>query len=251
MDLDDVFLEIERFDVVGHQHEVGLRRELIAGMPPVAVLEDAELAGGDDADQLFLYGSEIARRGLRPRGKALGKPGRFFGIGLGSGNHVDPVQPAELVEVHQVVMVPQGQLHQVADDIRVVGDVDLERVLNGMDGGECVRARADAADAFHKSPYVAGVTVFDDDFQPPEHGPAGDGVGDHVVVVDVHFAPEMPLDARNRVDDKTPPRVVNGVSLRCVFVGHDQFLSEGVESLESVFSACAVLVSLEQSPSLP
>ena len=106
MDLDDVFLEVESLNIVGHQHEVGLGRELVAGMPPIAVLEDAELTGGDDADQLFLYGGEIARRGLRPRGKALGKPGRFLGIGLGSGNHVDPVQPAELVEVHQVVMIP-------------------------------------------------------------------------------------------------------------------------------------------------
>ena len=141
-------------------------------MPPVAVFENAELSGGDDADQLFLYGSEIARRGLRPWRKALGKLGCFFRIGLGSGNHVDPVQPAELVEVHQVVVIPEGQLHQIADDVRVVRDVYLECVLDGMDGGECVRARTDAADAFHKSPDVAGVTVFDDDFQPPEHGSA-------------------------------------------------------------------------------
>ncbi len=74
--------------------------------------------------------------------------------------------------MHQVVVIPEGQLHQIADDVRVVRDVYLECVLDGMDGGECVRARTDAADAFHKSPDVAGVTVFDDDFQPPEHGSA-------------------------------------------------------------------------------
>ena len=141
----------------------------------------------------------------------------------------------------QMIVDPEGKLHQVSDDIGVFRDLDAEGVLYGVDRGQGVRARAHAADALHKGPGVSRIAILDDDFDTPEHGTRRNRVGDHVFIVDVDLATQMPFDAGNGIDDDAPPRVVYGKALRGVFVRHDQFLLSGVEAWEvSSFFSVAV-----------
>ncbi len=66
LDLDDVLLEIERLEVVRHRHEVGLRRELVRRVAPVAVLERPELPALDEPLETPLEVAEVPRRRLGP-----------------------------------------------------------------------------------------------------------------------------------------------------------------------------------------
>ena len=125
-----------------------------------------------------------------------------------------------MVHVHQMVMVHQAELHHIADDIGVVRDVDAQGVFHGMHRGQGVGAGADAADALHKSPGVAGVSALEDDLDAAEDGAAGHGVGDEVLFVQIHLAAQMALNAGDRVHHDAAARVNDCVSLRGIFVGH-------------------------------
>ncbi|MPN53719.1 hypothetical protein SDC9_201385 [bioreactor metagenome] len=57
------------------------------------------------------------------------------------------------------------------------------------------------ADAFGEGPGVARIAALEDDFQTAPHGAGGHGVADDVLVVEVHFHPQVALDAADRVDD--------------------------------------------------
>ena len=48
VDLDDLLLEIERFEIMRHRHQIGLGRQVIGLAAPIAVLERPELAGLDE-----------------------------------------------------------------------------------------------------------------------------------------------------------------------------------------------------------
>ena len=61
-----VALPGERLQVVGDRHQVGLGRQLVGRVAPVAVGEDAELAGLHEALDALLDVGEIAGRGLGP-----------------------------------------------------------------------------------------------------------------------------------------------------------------------------------------
>ena len=60
LDLDDLALEIQRLDVMGHRHQVGFRRQLVGGMAPVAVAERPQLARADQLLDPLLDVLEIA-----------------------------------------------------------------------------------------------------------------------------------------------------------------------------------------------
>ena len=62
-------------------------------------------------------------------------------------------------------------------------------------------ARADAADPLGEGPGVARIAVLQDHFDAAPHRAGGDGVADHIVLVDIHFEAQMALDARHRIDD--------------------------------------------------
>jgi hypothetical protein len=79
VDLDDLLLEIEGLQVVRHRHQVGLGRQLVGRVAPVAVHERAELAGFDELLQPVLDVAEVARRGQRPVGDLCASSEVFFG----------------------------------------------------------------------------------------------------------------------------------------------------------------------------
>ena len=106
-----------------------------------------------------------------------------------------------MIEVDDVVVRLQRELHQIADRVGVLRNSDPERVLDRAHRGQRVRAGADAADAFGERPGVARIAVLQNDFDAAPHRAGGDGVADDVVLVDVHLDPQMAFDAGDGVDD--------------------------------------------------
>ncbi len=66
--LHPLFLEIERLQIVGHGHEIGLGRQDVSRAAPVGIGEDPELAALHEALEPVLDVAEIAWRGQRMRG---------------------------------------------------------------------------------------------------------------------------------------------------------------------------------------
>ena len=112
-------------------------------------------------------------------------------------------------------------MHDVADDIGVVGYVYAKGVFHRMHGGKGVGACAHAADALNKGPCVARVAAFENDFNSSENGAARNSIGDDVVVVKVHLAAQVPFNAGDGIHNHAAARVLNGITLRSgIFVGH-------------------------------
>jgi hypothetical protein len=82
VDLDDLFLEVQRLQVVRHGHQVGFGRQLVGRVAPVAVAEGAELAAFDELLQPVLQVAEVARAGQRPVADALRSSLVFLGSAL-------------------------------------------------------------------------------------------------------------------------------------------------------------------------
>ena len=69
----------------------------------------------------------------------------------------------------QVVLAVQRSVHQVADDVGVLRNLDPERIFNRTDGGQSMNTSADTADAFHKGPCITGVASLENDFKTAPH----------------------------------------------------------------------------------
>jgi hypothetical protein len=167
---------------------------------PVAVGEDAELAGGDELLHLLLHRGEGVPRVAGPgEAERVGEGGRLLRGGLEHLRHVHPVERRELVEVHDVVVQGVRADEDVADELRVERDLQAERVLHRADRGDRVHRRADAADALGEDPGVARVAPPEDGLDAAPHGPAGPRVLDRAALhLDVDA--EVTLDPRDGID---------------------------------------------------
>ena len=117
-------------------------------------------------------------------------------------------------------MAPERRQHNVADDISVVRHFNTNGIFDGVNRSQSVYAGTDAADTFNERPRIARVAPLQDDLQPAKHGAAGDGIGDHILIVNIHFAAHVAFDARNRVDHQAASGIIDGVSLSFVLSAH-------------------------------
>ena len=209
VDLDPFLLQVQRLQVVRHGHQVGLGRQDVGLGAPVAVLERPELATLDKLLDAVLDVAEVARRGQRVRGRhQLLQLGGLLGVGLEAGDHIDPVQRVQVVEVHHMVLHHLGLGHDFSDQVGVPGDLDAQRILHRAHRGQRMAAGAHATDALDEGPGVARVAPLEDDLQPAPERAGGHRVADHVVAVEVDLAAHMPFDARDRIDDDALAAVV-------------------------------------------
>ena len=169
VDLNDFALEVQAFEIVSNAQKVDFRRKFVAGVAPVSVSKNTELAAGDECFQAVLNFFEVSRRGESMRGDGLLDFAGLLRIGAQSGDDVNPVAAVELIEVSQVVLAVQRSVHQVADDVSVLRNLDSESVFNRANGRQSMNTGADAADAFHKGPCITGVASLQNDFKTAPH----------------------------------------------------------------------------------
>ena len=79
------------------------------------------------------------------RGNGLLDFAGLLRVGAQSGDDVNPVAAVELIEVSQVVLAVQRSVHQVADDVGVLRNLDSESVFNRANGRQSMNTGADAA----------------------------------------------------------------------------------------------------------
>jgi len=216
VDLDDFLLKIECFQVVRDRHQIGFGWQLVGRIAPVAVHERAELAGLDEFLQPVLDVAEVARRTVGPVRDALRQRRRGLGVGLERRHHIDPVKRVQVIEMHQMVMHLQRELHDVADRVGVLGDVDLQRVFHRAHRGQCMGAGAHAADALGKGPCIARIAPLQNHLQPAPHGARRHRVADHIAFVEVDLDPHVALDPGYRVDHHALAGIVELEALRLV-----------------------------------
>ena len=242
LDLDDLLLEVERLEVVRRRQQIRLGRQLVRRVAPVGVGEDAELAALDELLQAALHVAEVARRRVRPRRDALLDLGGLLRVGLERRHDVHPVERVQVVEVDEVVLRVQRRVHQVADDVRVLRDLDPERVLDRAHRCQRVHAGAHAADALDERPRVARVAALEDDLEAAPHRAGGHRVADHVVLVDVDLDAQVALDARDRVDDDALAAVVEREALG-LDGRHVHFSTSLTLSLRPLLRACLIALT--------
>ncbi len=224
------------------RHQVRFRRQLVRGAAPVPAGEDAELAALDELLQPALHFAEVPGRAVGPRRDALLQLGSLLRVGFQRRHDVDPVQRVQVVEVHEVVLRVQRRVHQVADDVRVLRDLDAQRILDRAHRGERVDARAHAADALDERPRVARVAALEDHLEAAPHRAGGDRVADDVVLVDVDLDPQVPLDAGDGVDDDALAAVVERETLGLDGC-HDHFSTSDNWSLRFLLRACLIALT--------
>ncbi len=204
--LDHVALPGERVEVVRHRHQVGFRRQLVGGVAPVGIGENAELALLDEGLHLLLHVGEVAGRRLRIAGDRLRQCRRRRRIGLQRRHHVDPVERVQVIEVHHVVVHILRRDHQVADQLRVlrqgvVRNGAMQRVFNRAHRGDSMHQRADAADALGERPGIAGIAPAQDDLDATHHGAGGIRTGDLAAGVGFGLDAQVAFDAGDGVND--------------------------------------------------
>ena len=206
LDLDDVALPVQRFQVVGRRQQVDLGGQLVGCVAPVGVGEQGKLAAVHDGLEAILDILEIAGGGVAPGRDALLDAGGFGRVGVEGGGDVHPVQGVQVVEVHDVVVHVLLGDHQVAQDVGVGRDGDVQRVFHGPDRGESVHGRAHAAGPLGERPGLTRVAPAQDDLDAAHHRSGAVGIRDHVLVVHVGFDAEVALD---------PSQGVNHDASRC------------------------------------
>ena len=169
-------LVVERLQVVRHGEQVHLRRQLHRRVAPVAVREDAELPLGDEAGQPVLHRLELLRAVARPVRQAGGERGGLRRVGLERRDDVDPVERRQLVEVDDVIVQRVRDHDEVADVLRVLRDLELQRVLDRAHRRDGVHRGADAAEALREEPGVARVAPLQDPLDAAEHLPGRPGL---------------------------------------------------------------------------
>ena len=201
VDLHHLALPGERFEIMRHRHQIGFRRQLVEGIAPIAVREDAELPALDEVLQLLLRVGEIAGARFRPARDRLRQLRRRRRIGLERGDDIHPVERMQMIEVHHMVVHILRGDHQIADQLRVGRDGVAQRVLHRAHAGDAVHQRAHPADALGEGPGVARIAVLQDQLDAAHHGAGAVGAGDVAGRIGFGLDAQMAFDAGDGIDD--------------------------------------------------
>jgi hypothetical protein len=107
----------------------------------------------------------------------------------------------QVVEVNHVILHHLRSGDEVSDNTRVVGNLDIERVLNSADAGQSMHHGADTTDALGPDPGFAGIAVAYDQLDSTEHRAGAPGVRD-LFPIHLRFNPQVAFDAAYRVDNQ-------------------------------------------------
>ena len=147
LQLHDPTLPVERFQVVGHHHQGGLRRRCRVSLAGSVIDERPRPAGLDGPGEPVPGVAEVGDVRSRPGAERAGQCRGHGRIGGQRRHRIDPVEGLLLVEMDDVVQDELGAHEQVPDQPGVARDRHPEGVLDGPDRCHRVDARAGAADA--------------------------------------------------------------------------------------------------------
>src|SRR6185312_599032 len=112
----------------------------------------------------------------------------------------DPVERMKVIEVHHVVLNVLRPRDDVANDLRVGGNLDAQSVLDGAHRSERMHGGAYAADTLCPDPRLARIAAAEDQLDPAEHGAGAPRVGD-AASVHLGLNAEVALNASDRINN--------------------------------------------------
>src|SRR5450756_2709567 len=98
----------------------------------------------------------------------LGEGGGRGWVGFQGRDDIDPVERVQVVEVDDVVLDVLRPGDQVADEPRIAGNAQAQRVLDRAHGGQRMDRRANAAGSLGEDPGVPRVASLEDELQAPD-----------------------------------------------------------------------------------
>ena len=169
-------------------------------MAPVAVGENAELPTLDEGPDALLRVGEVSGARLRVARDRLRQRRRRRGVRFQRRNDIDPVERMQVVEVHHVIVHVLRADHQVADQVGVIGNVVVQRILDRAHRRNAMYERANAADALREGPRLARIAPAQDDLDPAHHRAGGIRRLDRAGLVDFGLDAQMPFDPGDGID---------------------------------------------------
>jgi len=104
-----------------------------------------------------------------------------------------------MIKVHHMIVDAVGSDDQIADQLGVERDLQVQGVLNRAHRGDGMHRGADTADALGVEPGVARVASGEDGLDAAPHLTARPGIDD-LAVPDVAVDAQMSLDPRDWID---------------------------------------------------
>ena len=198
MNSNELFLELQRFQVVRDGHQVRFGRQTIGGMPPISGAKETELLARDQCADAVLYTLEVLLTRNRPIGNRLRQLRCLCRVRFQCGDDVHPVQGVKMIEMDDVILDRLRRGDDVAHQARVVRNFDAQRVLDRVDRSQRVNHSTNSADALRPDPGFARVAAPQNEFYATEHRAGTPGVRDRSAF-DLRFDAEMPLNSRDRI----------------------------------------------------
>ena len=212
-------LEFKRFEIVGHSHQVRLRRQPVGWMSPIPTGKEAELTALNQRLYPVLHALEIRRARLGPFGQGLSELGGFCRISLQRSGDIDPVECVQMVEVHDMVLDVLAGRNNIADEAGIVRDFDSKRVLNSADRSQGMYHGADRADPLRPEPDFSRIAIANNQFNAAKHCPGTPCVRD-LAAIHLGFDPKVPLDPGDGIHYNASHRSLLGLrgSRFCLFL---------------------------------
>ena len=151
-------LIVKRFQIMGHSHQVGFRRQLHRWMPPVTGGKDAETPCLYKRFQLGLNSPEFCFAVAGPVGNALRQLGCFLRISLQRRNDINPIQRRQMIKMDYMILHRVLRHDHIADVLGVERHLYLEGMFHRADRRDGMHRGADTAETLGVDPGILGGT---------------------------------------------------------------------------------------------
>ena len=153
--LDNLALPVQGFQVVGHRHQVGFRRQFIGRVTPIGVGKSSKLSAANKGLRPGPGRLEIIRAGFRPVGNGLGQLGSGCRVGFKRGGDIHPIQRMQVVKMDDMILNVLNGFDDVADQAGIGGDLNFQGIFDSSHGAECMYRRSDTANSLGKRPGIS------------------------------------------------------------------------------------------------
>src|SRR5579871_5596061 len=107
----------------------------------------------------------------------------------------------QMIEVDYVIVHHLRAGDEMPDDTRILGNLNLQRVLDGPDAGDGVHHGAYATNALGPDPGFARIAIFENELDAAEHGAGAPCVGD-LASLHLSFDSQVPFNTSDGIDNQ-------------------------------------------------